>query len=85
MMGLVGLLIAIVVNLFLQSAIVAWVVSIVGVIVFTCLTAYHTQKLKAIGAGIGDTRKLALSGALTLYLDFVNLFLSLLRLFGRRR
>lgn len=91
-MGLVGMLVAMMVNWFLHSAGLAYIISIVGVAVFTGLTAYDVQKLKRIGAGVeygnvsaGDTRKLALFGALTLYLDFINLFIMLLRLFGGRR
>ena len=83
MMGLVGLVIASVVNLFLHSSAMAFVLSCVGVVVFTGLTAYDTQKIRAL-SGTEDGR-LALSGALSLYLDFINLFLSLLRLLGKRR
>ncbi len=68
---------------------VAWVASVCGVIVFVGLTAYDTQKIKKLGAaGFGDEsarRKASILGALTLYLDFINLFLMLLNLFGRRR
>ena len=92
MMGLVGMIIAMMVNWFLHSPALAYVISLVGVAVFTGLTAYDVQKLKRIGAGVeygnvsaGDTKKLALYGALTLYLDFINLFLMLLRVFGGRR
>jgi FtsH-binding integral membrane protein len=88
-MGLIGIVIAGVVNIFLQSSMLEFVVSCVGVIVFVGLTAYDTQKLKAMGASIDadseEGRKGAVRGALSLYLDFVNLFLMLLRLFGRRR
>jgi FtsH-binding integral membrane protein len=83
MMGLIGVLIAIVVNFFLRSDALGFVVSCMGVVVFTGLTAYDAQKIKGY-AHVGDER-LALHGALNLYLDFVNLFLMLLRLFGRRR
>jgi FtsH-binding integral membrane protein len=88
MMGLWGLIIASVVNLFLGSPMLYWLTTFVGVIVFTGLTAYDTAKLKALAAegleGEAHTKG-ALRGALVLYLDFVNLFLLLLRLFGRRR
>ena len=83
MMGLIGILVAIVVNIFLRSDALSFVLSCAGVVVFTGLTAYDAQKIKAY-ATAGDER-LALHGALNLYLDFVNLFLMLLRLFGRRR
>ena len=89
-MGLVGMIIAMVVNIFLGSAMMDFVISVVGVIVFTGLTAYDTNKLRAFGAGapLDDTvaiRRGAILGALTLYLDFINLFLMLLRLFGATR
>lgn len=90
-MGLVGVVIAGLVNIFLQSPMVSWVMSGIGVIVFTGLTAYDVQKLRAVGAGamMGDgeagLRKGAILGALTLYLDFINLFLMLLRFLGDRR
>ena len=88
-MGLIGVVIASLVNMFLHSPMVAWVASVCGVIVFVGLTAYDTQKIKALGAaGIGDEqsqRKASILGALTLYLDFINIFLLLLNLFGRRR
>jgi FtsH-binding integral membrane protein len=88
-MGLFGIVIASVVNLFLQNEAVYWVTTYIGVLVFVGLTAYDTWKLKQMAAqvsGSGEaTANLAILGALTLYLDFVNLFLMLLRLFGRRR
>lgn len=87
LMGLVGLIIASVVNIFLASPMIYWLTTFMGVIVFTALTAYHTQKIKALAAanpGAGETN-LALQAALVLYLDFINMFLMLLRLFGRRR
>jgi hypothetical protein len=88
-MGLIGLIIASLANFFLHSEGVYWATTYLGVLVFVGLTAYDTQKLKAMAAaGIeeGDvSTKLALLGALALYLDFINLFLLLLRLFGRRR
>jgi uncharacterized protein len=83
-MGLIGVVIASVVNIFLASDAVSWIVSAIGVIVFTGLTAYDTQKIKALAAQ-GGGRKPAILGALTLYLDFINLFLMLLRLLGNRR
>jgi len=88
-MGLIGVVIASVVNIFLNSPLVAWVASVCGVLVFVGLTAYDTQKIKKLGAaGFTDEstrRKATILGALTLYLDFINLFLMLLNLFGRRR
>ncbi len=89
MMFLVGIIVASVVNWFLHSSGLDMIISYVGVAVFVGLTAYDVQKLKNIGAGLtyGDATasKMALMGGLTLYLDFINLFLMLLRLFGRRR
>lgn len=89
MMLLVGLIIATVVNIFLGSEMLYWVISYAGVVIFVGLTAYDTQKLKQLyleyGAADDMGHKLALFGALTLYLDFVNLFLMLLRLLGDRR
>jgi hypothetical protein len=90
-MGLIGMIIASVVNIFIGSSMLAWVVSAIGVIVFTGLTAYDVQKISQMGAaGImqqGDTaiRKMAIMGALALYLDFINLFLMLLHFFGGSR
>lgn len=90
-MGLVGIIIASVVNIFLQSSGLYWVISMAGVLVFTGLTAYDVQKIKGMGeAGIlsqGESaiQKGAIMGALTLYLDFINLFLMLLRFFGGSR
>ena len=83
-MGLIGVVLASLVNWFIQSPAISWALSIMSVIIFTGLTAYDTQKLKAMSAD-GGNGNLAISGALTLYLDFINLFLSLLRLTGRRR
>ncbi|HWA90660.1 MAG TPA: Bax inhibitor-1/YccA family protein [Rhizomicrobium sp.] len=87
-MGLWGLVIASLVNLFLHSAMTAWVISIAGVGIFSGLTAYDTQKIKEMYYANDDgtlvTQK-SIMGALRLYLDFVNLFLSLLRLMGSRR
>lgn len=90
MMGLFGIIIAMVVNLFLKSTMMDFIISCVGVLVFTGLTAYDTQKLKEFGANapLGDAtavRRGVILGALTLYLDFINLFLMMLRLFGGNR
>ena len=87
MMGLFGVLIAMVVNWFLKSPALAFVFSVAGVIVFTCLTAYDAQKLKQMALAVDGPQSgsYAVSGALSLYLDFINLFLFLLRLFGNRR
>lgn len=89
MMGLIGIVIASLVNLFLKSSGLYWVITFVGVAVFMGLVAYDTQQLKAMHAmGFGDDaakRRLTVLGALRLYLDFINLFLMLLRLFGRQR
>lgn len=87
LMGVVGLIIASIVNYFLESSTLYWIVSCAGVLIFVGLTAYDTQKIKAL-IGVednDDTRKMALMGALMLYLDFINLFLYLLRIFGRKR
>lgn len=89
-MGVIGIVIAMIVNMFLQSSAMHFVISILGVIIFTGLTAYDTQKLKVMGetAPADDAaavRKATIFGALTLYLDFINLFLMLLRLMGDRR
>ena len=81
-MGLVGVVIASLVNIFLQSSMISWIISYCGIIVFTGLTAYDTQKIKSMG---NTGRKGAILGALTLYLDFINLFLMLLRVVGNRR
>lgn len=88
-MGLLGLIIVMVVNMFLGSSILSYGISLIGVAIFTILTAYDTQKLKAYHAQYaGDEqglKRLSLGGALSLYLDFINLFLFLLRLLGGRR
>jgi FtsH-binding integral membrane protein len=89
-MGLIGIVIASVVNLFIRSSGVSLIVSYIGVIVFVGLTAYDTQKLRTMalsqpdGLDAGTIRKGAILGALTLYLDFINLFLMLLRILGNR-
>jgi FtsH-binding integral membrane protein len=89
MMGLIGIIVASVINWFLQSDSMSYIISFIGVLVFTGLTAYDVQKLKRIGAGVEfgleSTSKLVILGALNLYLDFINLFLFLLRLFGDRK
>ena len=91
MMGLIGIIIASLVNMFLRSPGMSMVISYIGVIVFVGLTAYDTQKLKNMAltqpAGVDGTvvRKGAILGALSLYLDFINLFLMLLRIFGQSR
>lgn len=88
-MGLIGIIIASVINLFFASSFLNLLISAVGVFIFVGLTAYDTQKLKAYYAShAGDEallKKLALGGALSLYLDFINLFLFILRLLGNRR
>ena len=88
-MALIGVIIASIVNIFLKSEMLYWVVSYVAVVVFVGLTAYDTQKIKQMLVEYGEVDemgyKLALFGALTLYLDFINLFLYLLRIFGDRR
>lgn len=87
-MGLIGIVLAMVVNFFLKSSMLEYIISVIGVLVFTGLTAYDVQRLKRIGSQSIDavnTRKLAIMGALTLYLDFINLFLFLIRLLGDRR
>ena len=94
MVGVVGLVISMVINMFLKSSGFDYIMSFFGVAIFTALTAYDVQKLKRIGAGLeanGDTiagddsKKLAIMGALSLYLDFINIFLFLLRIFGGRK
>lgn len=88
MMGLIGLCIAMLVNFFMQSEMIDYLISFGGVAIFTGLTAWDVQKLKNIGAQTnGDqmAARLSILGALTLYLDFINLFLFLLRLMGSRK
>ncbi|OFZ67574.1 MAG: hypothetical protein A2328_09425 [Bdellovibrionales bacterium RIFOXYB2_FULL_36_6] len=90
-MGLIGIIIASIVNIFLKSSGMQMIISYIGVIVFIGLTAYDTQKLKNMAVTIPDSatgamiRKGAIMGALTLYLDFINLFIMLLRIFGGNR
>jgi uncharacterized protein len=91
MMGLIGIIIASVVNIFLRSSGMGLIISYIGVLVFIGLTAYDTQKLKQMSASIPDNatgamvRKGAIMGALSLYLDFINLFIMLLHIFGGSR
>jgi FtsH-binding integral membrane protein len=88
-MALLGFIIATVVNLFLRSEGLYWIITYAGVVIFVGLVAYDSQRIKEMAiSGVGDGeegRKYAIMGALRLYLDFVNLFLLLLRIFGRRR
>lgn len=90
MMALIGLIIATVVNIFLHNSVLYWIITYVGVLLFVGLTAYDTQRIKHLISQYGDevndnTQKLALMGSLMLYLDFINLFLYILRLFGSNR
>lgn len=91
LMGLIGLLVASLVNIFLASSTLDWIISYAGVALFLGLTAYDTQKIKKMTAGaLGQGQeqvvgRIGVLGALSLYLDFINLFLFLLRIFGRRR
>lgn len=89
MMLVVGLIIASVINMFTRSGQLDYIISFIGVAVFVGLTAYDVQKLKRIGAGLeygeASSSKMVIMGALTLYLDFINMFLFLLRLFGSRK
>lgn len=88
-MGLIGLILASVVNIFLQNEMIYWITTYVGILIFVGLTAYDMQKIKAMSVlaleGGETEQKGAITGALALYLDFINLFLLLLRIFGRRR
>ena len=87
-MALIGLIIASVVNIFLRNSALYWIVSYAGVVIFVGLTAYDAQKIKKMGQLEMDgesSRKAAIIGALALYLDFINLFLFLLRIFGGRK
>jgi len=88
-MALIGFIIASIVNLFMQSTVLYWVLTYAGVLIFVGLTAYDTQKIKNFGAqveeGTDESAKGSIMGALHLYLDFINLFLLLLRIFGNRR
>ena len=88
-MGLIGIIIASVVNIFLQNSMLYWVISYAGILIFVGLTAYDTQKIKEMNIlgneGTDEDTKEAIRGALKLYLDFINLFLMLLRIMGTRR
>ena len=87
-MGLIGIIIASIVNIFMKSTAMYFAISIIGVLIFVGLTAYDTQKIKNMYyAADSETQsgKKAIMGALRLYLDFINLFIMLLRLFGQRR
>ncbi|KGM26045.1 membrane protein [Photorhabdus luminescens] len=89
-MGLIGIILASLINLWLKSAALTWAVTYIGVVIFAGLTAYDTQKLKEMGEDLDvndkeNLRKFSIVGALTLYLDFINMFLMLLRIFGDRR
>ena len=88
-MGLIGIIIASLVNFFLQSPMLYWFVTYAGVLIFVGLTAYDTQKIKEMNIlgneGTDEDTKEAVRGALTLYLDFINLFLMLVRVMGNRR
>jgi len=87
-MGLIGIIIASLVNMFLQSGPLGWAISVIGVLVFVGLTAYDTQRIKEMYSPMDDgtvAGRKAVMGALSLYLDFINLFLMLLRIFGNRR
>jgi FtsH-binding integral membrane protein len=85
-MGLIGIIVASLLNFFLASSTVSWVISVVGVVIFTALTAYDVQRIQAgdLAARTGSMEKAAVIGALHLYLDFINLFLFILRLVGNR-
>ncbi len=87
--GLIGIIVASIINWFMQSEKMGYIISVLGVIIFTGLTAYDVQKIKNMGTQFNEdgtaTQKMGIMGALTLYLDFINLFLFLLRLFGDRR
>jgi len=89
MMALIGIIIASVVNMFFKNEMTHWIITYLGVAIFVGLTAYDTQKLKSIAANGFENEesmeKSAIIGALTLYLDFINLFLFLLRIFGSRK
>jgi FtsH-binding integral membrane protein len=89
MMALIGIIIASIANWFLKSSAMNFIISCLGVLIFTGLTAYDVQKLKRIGEGVEygteDARKLSIIGALTLYLDFINLFLFFLNFTGNRK
>ena len=88
MMGLIGVIIAMVVNIFMKSETMSYALSVLSVLIFTGLTAYDIQKIRAMYVDYEDneiTTKKAVAGALSLYLDFINIFINLLRLMGDRR
>jgi len=89
LMGLIGLILASVINMYYQNEMLYWITTYVGVFIFVGLTAYDTQKIKKLNIigneGTDEDKKEAIIGALTLYLDFINLFLRLLRIFGKRK
>lgn len=88
-MAIIGLIIASLVNMFLNSSVIYWITTYIGIIIFVGLTAYDSQKIKRMSMmsfeNEGMEQKLAITGALSLYLNFINLFLFLLRIFGRRK
>jgi FtsH-binding integral membrane protein len=88
-MGLIGLILASLLNLFMLNSAIYWITTYAGILIFIGLVAYDTQKLKNMAIAVGDegdlSNKASVLGALALYLDFINLFLLLLRIFGRRR
>ena len=88
-MALIGIILASIINMFMQSGTMDYIISFAGVLIFTGLIAYDVQKLKKIGSGLiyqdADANKLAIMGALSVYLDFIHLFLFLLRFMGDRR
>jgi uncharacterized protein len=89
MMALIGLIVAMVINIFIGSSTLGWIISFIGVLLFVALTAYDTQKIKKWSESVDNAseegKKASIMGALMLYLDFINLFLFLLRLMGNRR
>jgi len=89
LMGLIGLILSMLLNLLFQSTVIYWVATVVGILIFIGLIAYDTQKLKNMSLSVSGEqdveRKASIMGALALYLDFINLFLLLLRIFGRRK
>ena len=86
-MGVIGILVASLLNFFIGSSVLTWAISIVGVVIFTALTAYDVQRIQAgdLAARTGSMEKAAVIGALHLYLDFINIFLFMLRIFGGNR
>jgi len=83
-MGLIGLLVAMIANIFIASSALAFAVNIIGVLIFAGLTAYDTQNLQQLYLTGNTTEKLSIMGALSLYLNFINLFMFLLNLLGNR-